>query len=458
MSFQLEPSEQLDQPVRSSRLGLLREPDFAKLWTAETISQFGTQVSLLAIPLVAISILQASAFEVALLGTIEFLPFLLFTLPAGAWVDRLPRRPILIVGDLGRAVSLTSIPIAYALGGLTIWQLYVVGFVNGVLTVFFDVAYQSYVPAIVDRDRLVEGNSKLEVSRAVAQISGPPVAGGLIGVITAPMAIIADALSFLGSAFFVFRIRRAEPPIARSGEGQTRRQRVSGFLTEVRGGLGYVLGNVYLRNIAASTASSNFFGNISGSIFLVYAVRELDMSAATIGVVFGLGSIGGLSAALLANRIARRIGLGPTIVLAIATGLPAGLLLALASPATAVVFLVVAAALNGFGGVVYNINQVSFRQAITPERMQGRMNATMRFIVWGTIPIGAVIGGIIATITTLHTAIWVGGIGAALPILPVLLSPVRSLRDMPAPANDETVAAPTNLPLGDQPMVRPDAG
>jgi len=443
VSFQLEPSEQIDRSMRPSRLGLLREPDFAKLWTAETISQFGTQVSLLAIPIIAITILNAPAFEVALLSTIEFLPFLLFTLPAGAWVDRLPRRPILIVGDLGRALSLCSIPIAYALGGLTIWQLYVVGFVNGVLTVFFDVAYQSYLPAIVDRDKLVEGNSKLTVSQSTAQIAGPPVAGGLIGVFTAPIAVIADALSYLGSAFFVFRIHRPEPPIARSSAGQSRRQRVAGFVTEVRGGLAYVLDNVYLRNIAACTATSNLFGNMAGSILLVYAVRELGMTPESIGVVFGLGSIGGLSAALLANRIAQRIGLGPTIIVAIATGLPAGLLVALASPATAIVFLVISAALNGFGGVVYNINQVSFRQAITPQRMQGRMNATMRFIVWGTIPIGSVIGGIIATVASLHTAIWVGAIGAVVPILPVLFSPVRSLRVMPAPLDEDAAPAAT---------------
>ena len=171
------------QPTRS----LLRHADFLKLWTAETISQFGTQVSLLAIPLIAVTLLDATPFEVALLGTIEFLPFILFSLPAGAWVDRLRRRPILIAGDIGRAAMLVSIPIAFAFDALTIWQLYVVGFVNGTLTVFFDVAYQSYLPSLVERDQLVEGNSKLEITRSLAQTAGPALGGGLIGVLTGPV-------------------------------------------------------------------------------------------------------------------------------------------------------------------------------------------------------------------------------------------------------------------------------
>ena len=163
-----------------SRLGLLGHADFRRLWIAETISQFGTQVSLLAVPLVAIVLLDANPFQVALLGTIEFLPFILFSLPAGAWVDRLRRRPILIIGDVGRAISLASIPVAWQLGVLTVEQLYVVGFVNGVLTVFFDVSYMSYLPSLLERDQILEGNSKLEISRTVAQTAGPALGGGLI--------------------------------------------------------------------------------------------------------------------------------------------------------------------------------------------------------------------------------------------------------------------------------------
>ncbi len=421
--------------IDSSRLGLFRHRDFLKLWSAETVSQFGTQVSLLAIPTVAILVLQAPPFEVALLGTIEFLPFLLFTLPAGVWVDRLRRRPILIVGDVGRAVSLASIPIAYELGVLSIWQLYVVAFANGILTVFFDVAYQSYLPSLVDRDNLVEGNSKLEVSRSAAQILGPGVAGGLIGVVTAPLAIVADSLSFLGSAAFVTRIKRSErAPERHGGDGAAQ----TSMREEIADGLRYVLGHPYLRMIAGATGSSNLFSNIAFSLYLVYVYRNLGLDPATVGVIFGIGSIGTLLGALTANRIAERVGVGPAIVGAIALSFPGALLVPLAPQAFPHPFLVASAALTGFSALVYNINQVSFRQAITPERMQGRMNATMRFIVWGTIPIGQIIGGAIGSLPGdgVLVAMWVGAIGQAIPPLFVLLSPVRSLQRMPKPEGD----------------------
>jgi MFS family permease len=199
--------------------GLWRNADFLKLWSAETVSQFGTQVSQLALPLAAVLVLDASAFQVAALGTVEFLPFILFTLPAGVWVDRVPRRPILIAGDFGRAALLASIPIAYLADALTLGQLYVVGFLIGIFTVFFDVAYMSYLPALVEREHIIEGNSKLEVSRSSAQIGGPGFGGVLVQIFTAPYAILVDAVSFLGSGLFILRIRKQEPrPEAASNE------------------------------------------------------------------------------------------------------------------------------------------------------------------------------------------------------------------------------------------------
>jgi MFS family permease len=413
---------------------VLRNPDFVRLWIAETISQFGTQISLLALPLVAVTLLNATPLEVAALGTIEFLPFILFSLPAGAWVDRLRRRPILIAGDLGRAVALATIPAAYLLGVLTIWQLYVVGFVAGTLTVFFDVAYQSYLPSLVDRDQLVDGNGKLETSRTLAQTAGPALGGGLIGLVTAPLAIAADAVSFVLSAVFVFAIRRHEPTPDRHADVHGRRR--GSLRQEVRDGLRYVLGNRYLRGIAASTATSNFFSNVALATFIVYAVRELHLTALEIGVTFGLGNVGAILGALSAERIARRFGVGPTIVGATALGGPGLLLLALAPHEFPVPFLVAGTFLTGFEIVVYNINQLSFRQAITPTSMQGRMNATMRFIVWGTIPLGSIVGGAIATVIGLQTAILVGALGSFLALLPLVLTPVRTLRDMPTPAED----------------------
>jgi MFS family permease len=411
--------------------GLWRHPDFLKLWSAETVSQLGSQVSELALPLVAIITLSASPFEVALLGVIVFAPFVLVSLPAGVWVDRLPRRPILIVGDLGRAALLSSIPIAYALDALTIWQLYAVGFLFGVLTVFFDVAYQSFLPSLVTRQQLVDGNSKLEISRSGAQLGGPALAGGLIQALTAPVAVLVDAVSFVGSGLFVLSIRTREEVPARDN----RRSPFAGMRAELSEGLRYVLGHRYLRSIAASTATFNFCGNVGGAIFLVYAVRTLGLSPGEIGVVFALGNIGALTGALTSNRVAARIGVGWTIVAGAATGI-AALLIPLAPTSGPIPFLIAAQAIIGFGVVIYNVTQVSLRQAITPERLQGRMNSVMRFVVWGVIPLGSLTGGVIATAIDLRAAIWVGAIGMSLAFLPVLLSPVRSLRRMPEPVDE----------------------
>ncbi|HEY4634342.1 MAG TPA: MFS transporter [Candidatus Limnocylindrales bacterium] len=415
---------------------LLRHPDFLKLWTAETISQFGTQISLLAVPLVAVVLLEASAFEVALLGTIEFLPFILFSLPAGAWVDRLRRRPILIAGDLGRAISLGSIPVAYALGGLTMGQLYVVGFISGILTVLFDVAYMSYLPSLVERDQLTEGNSKLEISRTIAQTAGPAIGGGLIGFLTAPVAIVVDCISYVVSGLFVFLIRRPEPKPDRHVDehGQAR----TGLRREVVAGLRYVLGNRYLRGIAAATGTFNLFSNILFGVFIVYAVRELNLDAAQIGIIFGLGNVGAIVGALTASRIAARLGLGNTIIVSMLASAPGMLLIAIAPSAFPAPYLIASGFLVGMSGVVYNVNQVSLRQAITPLPMQGRMNATMRFIVWGTIPIGQIVGGTIATVAGVSAAIWVGALGSFLAVIPLVVTPVRTLREMPTPTDDGT--------------------
>jgi MFS family permease len=402
-----------------------------KLWGAETVSQLGTHVSQLALPLAAILVLEASAFQVALLGVIEFAPFVLISLPAGVWVDRLRRKPILVVCDLGRALLLVSVPVAYWLDALTIWQLYIVGFVFGVFTVFFDVSYQSYLPSLVSRDQLLEGNAKLEVSRSGTQLVGPGLAGGLIDALTAPIAVLLDSISFLVSAIFLFRIRTEE----RAAPTRAERQAGPGMKQEVKEGLRWVLGNRYLRWIAASTATFNFFGNIIFSIFLVFAVRELGLRPFVIGIVFAVASIGYLVGVLLTNRLSRRFGVGPTIIIGAACSVSL-LLLAVAPTSNPIPFLIAAQAISSMGIPIYNITQVSFRQAITPDRLQGRMNSVMRFIVWGVMPLGSLLGGAIATWFSLRAAIWVGAIGMSLAVLPVLLSPVRTLREMPEPVEE----------------------
>jgi MFS family permease len=419
--------------------GLWRHQDFLKLWSAETISQFGTAITGLALPLVAIIVLHASAFEVAALGTIEFAPFIVFSLPAGVWVDRLRRRPILIAGDVGRALLLASIPIVHFAGGLTIWQLYGVGFLVGTLTVFFDVAYQSYLPSLVERRDLVEGNSKLEVSRSSSQIAGPGFAGGIISLFTAPYAIVLDAVSFFGSALLLFGIRKQEAN-PYSDERKAERRSMASELGE---GLRFVLGHRYLRNIAASTATFNFFFNMFGAILLVYLVRRLHWSAGLIGLTGSLASTGALLGALTANKVAGRIGVGRAIVWAQLASV-FGLLIPLApqDKYRSIPFFVVAEFVIGAAVVIYNVNQLSLRQALCPERLQGRMNAVMRFLVWGTIPLGNLIGGGIATTVGLRATIWVGVLGAMLAALPVALSPVRSVERIPEQVDEADVFDP----------------
>src|SRR6188508_3244117 len=249
------------------RPSLWRHGDFMKLWTAQSISQFGDEITGIALPFVAITILGANAFEMGILGVVRFLPWILFTLPAGVWVDRMRRRPILIGADLARAALLASIPIAFLGGWLSLIQVYVVAFLAGTLEVFFDVAYQSYLPSIVERDELVEGNSKLELSRAASSVAGPTVAGFLIQLVTAPIAIIFDALSYVIGVLFVSLIgsREATPEAHDPADGKP-----PSMWQEARAGLAYVLGSPYLRNIAACTGTLNLFGNIGGAIALLY--------------------------------------------------------------------------------------------------------------------------------------------------------------------------------------------
>jgi MFS family permease len=414
------------------RPSLWRHRDFMKLWAAQTVSQVGDEITQLAVPLVAVLTLGVTPFELGLLGTFQFLPFILLTIPAGVWVDRMRRRPILIGADIGRALLLTSIPVAFLGGWLTIWQLYVVAFSVGCLEVFFDVAYQSYLPAVVDRDRLVEGNAKLEMSTSASQFVGPSIAGFLIEIVRAPIAVFFDALSYLGAVFFIFLIRRPEAPPEphdpATGPRPSMRQ-------EAAEGLRYVLGHRYLRYIAACTGISNLFGNLGFAIMILYVVDELGLNPATIGIIFSIANLGVLAGALTAERLGRWIGVGPTIVGSAFLSPFTLVMVAIAPQDAPVPFLIAGFFLGTAMVVIYNVNQVSFRQAITPDRMQGRMNATMRFIVWGTIPVGTLTGGILGGIIGLQATIWVGAIGSFLGFLPVLLSPVRSLRTIPtAPA------------------------
>jgi Na+/melibiose symporter-like transporter len=345
------------------------------------------------------------------------------------------RRNVLIAGDLGRAVLLASIPVAAWAHRLSMPQLYVVALLTGVLTVFFDVAYQSYLPHLVGRANLVEGNAKLEIVRAVTQISGPTVSGVLIQALTAPVAIAVDAVSFLGSALFVGRIRKREDKPERAPDAN--------LVREVMEGLRFVFGNRLLRAIAGCTASYNLFGNVMYTMLIVYLARNLNLTPGVIGVVFSVGSVGGLLGAFLANRVVRWLGQGPTIWISTLVGGPTAMLVPLAGRDWRLALAAAGLLLGGAAGVIYNVTQVSFRQTITPERLLGRMNATMRFLVWGTIPVGALASGVLGSAIGVRATLWVGAIGCLVPFFPVFFSPLRNLRTLPDSA-EQVEPVPTD--------------
>jgi Na+/melibiose symporter-like transporter len=303
-----------------------------------------------------------------------------------------------------------------------------------VLTVFFDVAYQSYLPHLVGRGHLVEGNAKLEAVRGVSQIGGPTIAGLVIQALTAPVAVALDAVSFAGSALFVGRIRRREE----RPEGRPDAH----FRTEVMEGLRFVFGNRLLRAIATSIASYNLLSGIRTAMLIVLLARVLHLPAGTIGVFFSIASVGGLIGALTARRIAARIGQGPAIWIPIAVIAPLQLLIPMAQRgwllwAAAFAYLVIWCCVS-----VNNITQVSFRQGLTPQRLLGRMNATMRFLVWGTTPLGNLIGGVLGQLLGPRPTLWVAAVGGLIPVLPVFFSPLRTMRELPTWAEREQAPGP----------------
>ena len=421
------------EPIRR-RGGLWHHLDFRRLWIGETVSQFGTFISQLALPLVAILVVHATTFEVGLLTTFEMLAFLVVGLPAGAWVDRMRFRWVLIVNDLVRAVALGSIPLAHLLGVLTIGQLYVVALVTGISTVFFDVAYQSYLPELVDRDALVEGNAKLQASESVSQIAGPSVGGLLIQALTAPYAVLVDAVSFLWSASWVGAIKARPPKPERKPDRHLGR--------EIMEGLRFVLGNRLLRDIAMCTGSFNLLNNVTFAVYFILLARNLHLSAGVIGLFTSAAAVGGLLGSFVASRLARRFGQGPTILLSTLITVPAGFVMPFVHRDWTLGLLAIAQLVVWGCGVVYNITQVSFRQGLCPPHLLGRMNATMRFLVWGTLPLGAFLGGVLGSTIGIRHTLLVAAIAGFVPVLPILFSPLRRMRELPKFVSPDETPSP----------------
>jgi MFS family permease len=406
------------------RGGLWHHLDFRRLWIGETVSQFGTMISQLALPLVAILVVHASTFEVGLLTAFETAAFLIVGLPAGAWVDRMRFRAVLIVNDVIRAAALGSVPLAQMMGVLTIGQLYAVALVTGISTVFFDVAYQSYLPELVERTLLVEGNAKLQASESVSQIAGPSAGGLLIQVLTAPYAVLVDAVSFLWSAAWVSSIQARPPKPERKPDRHLRR--------EIGEGLRFVLGNRLLRSIAMCTGSSNLFSSMALAVFYVLLARDLHLSPGWIGAIMSTSAIGGLVGSLVASRFARRVGQGPAIWISALFIGPCGFVAPFVHRDWTLGLLALAQIGMWMGEVIYNITQVSFRQGLCPPALLGRMNATMRFLVWGTMPLGGFLGGVLGATIGVRETLLVVAIGGSLAFLPVYLSPLRRMRELPA--------------------------
>jgi predicted MFS family arabinose efflux permease len=396
--------------------------DFRRLWLADGLSQVGTRVSALVIPLLAATTLHASTWQVALLTTVETLPFLLFGLPVGAWSDRMRRRPVLIAGDLGRAAVLGSVPVAAALGPLTLGHLYTVAFATGVLTLFFDVSHRSYLPQAVGRDHLVEANSRLEANRTVGYSVGPTLGGYLVQWFGAPLAIAGDALSFVWSACWIASIRTPESTPRPAGRHLRR---------EIGEGLRFVLGQPVIRATVLFGSAANLLLAMTTAIEVVFLLRTVRLSPGAIGLLMGVCSLGSVAGAVAAAGIGRRLGDGRALA---AAGLGLALfelLIPLTGPGPRLLFFAVGGALAAFWISVYAVVSVSMRQALCPDHLLGRMTATIGFLLWGTIPFGGVLAGALGSALGLRTALWTSAVGMLLTALWLALSP--ALRPRPAP-------------------------
>lgn len=410
--------------------GLWQDRNFMRLWTGQTVSEFGSRITREGLPYAAVLILGASPFEMGVLAALAALPVLLVGLFAGVWADRVRRRPIMIATDLGRALLVGSIPVAAIFSWLSLWQLYIVIFLTAALTIFFEVAQQSYLPSLVEREHILEGNSKLGTSSSLAEIGGPALAGVLVQLLTAPIAMFLDALSFLASAIFIQKIKKTEPAPQLS---PTNEAGVPQIWAEIKEGLQVILHNPILRALAGCTALFNFFGGFFGAFYILYATKELKLDPAVIGVLIGLGGVGALSGSLLAGFVMRRLGLGKTLIGMLLVSRVVTLLIPMAGGTPEfVIFCMALPQLLGDGTlIIFMINEVSLRQTIVPDHLLGRANASMRFLVGAISPIGPLVGGLLGEAIGLRPALWIAVIGMFSSVLIVWFSPIRHLRDFP---------------------------
>ena len=416
---------------------LRRSPSFIWLWTGQTISVVGSQLSGLALPVFAVTVLGVTEAQLGLLGTFDNAAFLVFALLAGAWVDRWVKRRVMIVADLVRMVSVAAIPILYFTGLFQFWHLLVLGAIIGTATVFFDVASQSIIPILFKDEQIGAANSALETSGQIAGIGGPSLVGWLLLFLKAPFLLLADAVSFLVSALTLSFIRDQEVPKPTEDRRPLRE--------EIAEGLKFVWNQPLIRRISFTTATSNLFNSLAMVLFPIFILRYLDISVGVWGLMMSVASVGGLLGAMSASKLMKLIGEGQLIVYsAVASGLVFLVIpiVAFLPHEVAPWILTVVEFCISFLVLTYNITQVSARQRLCPKPLLGRMNASIRFMVWGVMPIGSLIGGLIGQGFGVVTALIVGAVGNFFSALWIFFSPLRTMRTMPsAPEGNEEDAA-----------------
>lgn len=400
---------------------LLKNPSFVRLWTGDTIAQFGAQITLLTLPLIAVLTFSASPWQMGLLSATMTAPSLLISLFVGVWVDRMRRRPLLVAADLARALALLVIPALWLFDGLTIAVLYGVAIALGVGNVLFDIAYISFLPSLVRRDQLIEGNSKLEISASSAQVGGPAIAGVLTGLIGGPLVLAASAIAYLCSGALIQSIRSPE-------QIESRNQDRRSIWLEIREGLSVVRNSKTLGSLVLSSATLQFSGWMFLSVYVIYMANNLGLSAGQIGMVYAAGGIGAIVGASIASTVARRLGPGATVIWATAAFGIGGLLVpvALLVPSIALPLVVACELLQWMALVVANVSSRSIRQALTPDRLLGRVNATFRVLVNGMVPIGSLVGGLLGEIVGVPATLVIGCVGMLLAFLWLIPSPIRS--------------------------------
>lgn len=392
--------------MKSHRSGVLRYPDFIKLWTGQTISEFGSRITRDGLPLAAVLVLSVTPEQMGILTAIASLPVLLFGLFIGVWIDRHRRRPIMIAADLGQFCLLLCVPAFALAGALSIEFLYVVAAATGVLALVYEVAYRSLLPTLIPREHLVDGNSRLATTSSLAEIGGPAIAGLLIQWISAPLAIFFGALTFLFSAISASLIRTQEPTHEAPTEAPSIRR-------EIAQGFGVIAADPVLRALAAGAGLRAFFGSFIGTLYGLYAIRVLGLSPAVLGFLIAAGGMGALLGALLASRLPRRFGLGSTLTGSLLLGGFINLLIPLAggTPLLAAIILIVGQIVGDAAMMIYGVNEISLRQMLVPHHVLGRANASIEFLTQGIAPVGALVAGLLASVTSERATLWVAVLG-----------------------------------------------